>query len=270
MSERVLIALDADLVSQPALISELKARFEGYDVHQQLLERIDQDAVRLPSNKFSKIYVAAGEVTQTAADAFYKALQAAGTLSGSMSPSSKTNLLVSGFILGADDEWTKLASGNAKTVVQLKRPLSTRGKSVLLRRKDAVEPLTPPQEVAGSMEDIIDENDLLNEDLPMLKLPAKCDPGNGKRRKRACKDCTCGLKEEEESELEKRSAERKAVLLGEDELAEIDFTVPGKAVGGCGSCALGDAFRCDGCPYLGLPPFKPGEVVSIDQMGDDF
>lgn len=94
------------------------------------------------------------------------------------------------------------------------------------------------------------------------------------RRKKACADCTCGLKELEEQELEERKkANRERIknilLLSKDDLTEIDFTIKGKQVGGCGSCALGDAFRCDGCPYLGLPAFKPGEAISLSSIQDD-
>jgi hypothetical protein len=93
----------------------------------------------------------------------------------------------------------------------------------------------------------------------------ECQPKAGKRR-RACKDCTCGLAERLEAEdAAKRAAADKAlqsVKLAADDLTEVDFTVQGK-VGSCGNCALGDAFRCDGCPYIGLPPFKPGEEVRL-------
>jgi anamorsin len=63
--------------------------------------------------------------------------------------------------------------------------------------------------------------------------------------KKACKDCTCGR------------AEGKIVVQNTNDL-EIQTQQ-----GGCGSCGLGDAFRCSTCPYLGLPSFKPGEKIQI-------
>lgn len=93
----------------------------------------------------------------------------------------------------------------------------------------------------------------------------ECIPRVGKRR-RACKDCTCGLAEkiaaEDAATRNDADAKLKTLKLGADDLAEVDFTVQGK-VGSCGNCSLGDAFRCDGCPYIGMPAFKPGEEVRL-------
>lgn len=116
-------------------------------------------------------------------------------------------------------------------------------------------------------DELIDEDTLMTEDdlKRPINIPAECQPKPGKRR-RACKDCTCGLAERLATEDADKRAEADKTLasfkLAADDLTEVDFTVQGK-VGSCGNCSLGDAFRCDGCPYIGLPPFKPGEEVRL-------
>jgi hypothetical protein len=102
---------------------------------------------------------------------------------------------------------------------------------------------------------------------PAVVQPSECAPAPGKRRK-ACKNCTCGL-----AELEQQAAAN-PVTLADGDLAEVDFTNSALAsknpVSSCGSCYLGDAFRCSGCPYLGMPAFKPGEKIKLTQnFGND-
>lgn len=117
-----------------------------------------------------------------------------------------------------------------------------------------------------SDDELIDEDTLLDEDdlKRPIKIPAECKPKA--KRRRACKDCTCGLAQKLEAEDRARRENADKALntmkLQADDLAEVDFTVQGK-VGSCGNCSLGDAFRCDGCPYIGLPAFKPGEEVRL-------
>lgn len=122
--------------------------------------------------------------------------------------------------------------------------------------------------VDDSDDELIDEDTLLDEDdlKRTMKVPTECKPKA--KRRRACKDCTCGLaqKLEAEDKAKRASADQALAKLQADDLAEVDFTVQGK-VGSCGNCSLGDAFRCDGCPYIGLPAFKPGEEVRL--LNDD-
>ncbi|KAH1485897.1 electron carrier [Aspergillus fumigatus] len=119
----------------------------------------------------------------------------------------------------------------------------------------------------ASDDELINEDNLLDDSelsAPIIQ-PPECRPKAGKRR-RACKDCTCGLaqKLQEEDAVKRADADEQldAMRLLHDDLAEVDFTVQGK-VGSCGNCSLGDAFRCEGCPFIGLPAFQPGEEVRL-------
>ncbi|CAN6236644.1 unnamed protein product [Urochloa humidicola] len=104
-----------------------------------------------------------------------------------------------------------------------------------------------PKIQIGDDSDLIDEDSLLTEeDLKKPQIPVVGDCEVGATRK-ACKNCTCG-RAEAEAKVEKL------------ELTAEQINNPQSA---CGSCGLGDAFRCGTCPYRGLPPFKPGEKVSL-------
>jgi len=151
------------------------------------------------------------------------------------------------------------------------KPDDTEGEAVplrLLKRKPAqptpAAPPPPPKTALELLEDDDDDDDLIDEEGLIdadgdsaLQAPPECAPKVGKKR-RACKDCTCGLAER----LAQKADKKKALLLKSEELNELDFTVKGKT-GSCGNCSLGDAFRCAGCPYLGLPRFEPGQEVTI-------
>ncbi|KAJ3159548.1 Anamorsin [Geranomyces michiganensis] len=100
-------------------------------------------------------------------------------------------------------------------------------------------------------EALLDEADLM---IPTKMVPDECAPVGGKRK--ACKDCSCGLAELEEAEAADEDDAKVVVVTPKKKVA----TAPASS---CGSCYLGDAFRCGSCPYLGMPAFKPGEKVVL-------
>ncbi|KAF7723741.1 Anamorsin [Apophysomyces ossiformis] len=107
---------------------------------------------------------------------------------------------------------------------------------------------------------LLDEEDKVKPSKESLARPDDCEMEGGRRK--ACKNCTCGRADMEEGESNVVSLDLMDDI--EDEIVEVDPTP--KKVGGCGSCALGDAFRCSTCPYLGMPAFNPGEKISLGGM----
>lgn len=153
----------------------------------------------------------------------------------------------------------------------------------------------------------IDPESLLSEADRLVPKAARredCDLESalaGGKKKKACKGCTCGLRELEEEEEAARMSGASIVKLDESEQdlpagtnsgngppgtkTEVTETVVDEngvtrvvkriqvdtkgATSSCGSCFLGDAFRCSSCPYLGMPAFQPGEQVLIPSGMDD-
>ncbi|CAO3631547.1 unnamed protein product [Cunninghamella echinulata] len=109
-------------------------------------------------------------------------------------------------------------------------------------------------------EALLDEEDKIKPTADSLRRPDDCEMEGGRRK--ACKNCVCGRADAENTGVV--SLDLTDDLVEEDEVIEVDPTP--KKVGGCGSCALGDAFRCSTCPYLGMPAFNEGEKISLGGM----
>ena len=273
------------------------------NLNQQIIDRVTKGIIELPYDYYDEIiYINPNNESQyreipiLLMQLIYKLLKSNGKFKGDLPLDQNLDVLMTGFIIEEEEEEKELVETKL-TYFSSDDENSSDG-SVL--ENDDIDD-----------DELIDENDLLNFNnnnnntnggsllSDKLITPRKCDISlnGGKKRKKACKDCTCGLKELEELEvsnqqnlqdqilgklaqsatleaikieerLKQQQQQKVKVKFTEEDLSEIDFTVQGKT-GGCGLCALGDAFRCDGCPYLGLPPFKPGEVVKLDGFGED-
>uniref|UniRef100_A0A7S2WM45 Anamorsin homolog n=1 Tax=Rhizochromulina marina TaxID=1034831 RepID=A0A7S2WM45_9STRA len=140
---------------------------------------------------------------------------------------NRSHLLFAGFLLDKE----------LPTEVVASKPAWEVGSSAAL-------PPSGGRVVLGSMEeeDLVDEDGLLDDqDLP--DAPA----GDCSKKRRACKNCTCGRAEQERDEEKSSEAPQSA----------------------CGNCHKGDAFRCASCPYLGQPAYVPGQgSVQLDLTSD--
>ena len=167
---------------------------------------------------------------------------------GSAAGEAKTALLLSGFV----EQEVKTLDGGV-VVYGAKKPEWGTGASASVSIAKPANTTTWKLAVDDDEDDLVDEDALLDDGLPQqqsTKPSAAADSCGPK--KRACKNCTCGLAEKE--------AEG-----GAASAPPVDAPTPS-----CGNCFKGDAFRCGGCPFLGMPAFEPGqERVMLSAKGLD-
>ena len=96
----------------------------------------------------------------------------------------------------------------------------------------------------------IDDDALLTEaERAARPAPAACGDDTAPTRK-ACANCSCGRAE----------AEAAGGAAAKPTLTQAMLDDPQT---NCGSCSLGDAYRCAGCPYRGLPAFEAGKKIEL-------
>ena len=159
-------------------------------------------------------------------------------------------------------------SGTSATKVSGRKPKWERGVTFSLGEKKTKKTLV--SKASAWEEDDDDRDEMIDEDA-LLTEKDKAKPnteGEGvgcPPTRKPCKDCTCGRKEEEE--MKENATPASSVVKMDLENDPNDETFKSA----CGNCALGDAFRCAGCPYLGQPAFKENDeenkVVMLDDLG---
>lgn len=154
------------------------------------------------------------------------------------SDATRSNLLLSGFINIASLEGNVFVGEKPNYEVGSAAKLSLGGNKAKVAAVWKLD-VDDEEDEQIDADELLDEEDKVKPSAESLRV---CGT-TGKRK--ACKDCSCGLAEELESE---------------GKGAAVQNSEPKSS---CGSCYLGDAFRCATCPYLGMPAFKPGEKIQL-------
>mmetsp|Transcript_3704 Transcript_3704/g.3197 ORF Transcript_3704/g.3197 Transcript_3704/m.3197 type:complete len:193 (+) Transcript_3704:1-579(+) len=165
----------------------------------------------------------------------------------------KKSLLYSGFVDIESKQQSQINHWTAKKPKQEMKAASLKLKSKS-KPKEKIEQKEQVWTLGGNDMldddiDLVDEDTLLDHEeeqviIPKTSVLDDCGTGVGSSRK-PCKNCTCG-RAEEQQENDGNVVQKKEQPRMYD-----------AKTSNCGNCHLGDAFRCGGCPYLGMPAFDP-------------
>lgn len=104
-----------------------------------------------------------------------------------------------------------------------------------------------------------------------IPLPEVSSVGKVPRvsKKRPCANCTCSRSRGNAAKVAQDDTKNDECGVAGSSIEDIKTNVGEIKKSSCGSCALGDAFRCEGCPYKGMPAFKEGEEFKFtDSLND--
>ncbi|KAJ1963660.1 electron carrier [Dipsacomyces acuminosporus] len=200
----------------------------------------------------------------------------------SVSDEALQSLVESIWKLGSAESFASLAKGRVSVArVCARKPEYNVGAAAALsfgkkkKKKDASNTAAAKKKVwminveSDDEAEIEDQDDLLEEeDLVKPTAASLARPGDAKPKRKACKNCTCGLAEGREVD-ENQACKPTSAAKVKKPKKPVDVVNVKSA---CGNCSLGDAFRCTSCPYLGMPAFKPGEKITLggSMLHDDF
>ena len=147
--------------------------------------------------------------------------------------------------------YTKNASSYTGYVIAEKTAWTHQGVSLKKRDEKAQsKPSNPWANKSINDAEMINEDDLLAEEAKTgSQVKTFASESDCLTKPKACDNCTCGRKEQEENEE-----------MAEKVKKDLEN---GNVKSNCGKCYLGDAFRCATCPYLGQPAFEPGDKVKL-------
>jgi hypothetical protein len=183
-----------------------------------------------------------GNFTATSLQHIIRILRPGGMVVAQSSADFKTQFLYAGLqnTTNTGTEWTAT------------KPSWEAGSSAAIRRKTSETKAKTSTwqllDLSANVE-LEDEDDLLNDDVDVKQSTAKAmdDCGeSGLPTRKACKNCTCGRAEMEEE----------------------DQANAAPPPSGCGSCGLGDAFRCSTCPFLGMGTFDINNKPPVPTRDD--
>ncbi|KAL5552996.1 hypothetical protein UlMin_040397 [Ulmus minor] len=228
---------DPLIITQVSLLSQLPVESSSVDIVLSLCTSLEFPSDQL-FKEISRVLKPDGTILL-----LYSSQSATGDENKTTSAFER-KLLLAGFLEVQTIQFKSvLAAEVQSSMVKAKKPSWKIGSSFAIKKA----PKSSPIVQIDVDSDLIDEDSLLTEEdlkKPQITPVGDCEVG---ATRKACKNCSCGRAE----------AEEKVEKLG------LTVDLLDNPQSACGSCGLGDAFRCGTCPYKGLPPFKLGEKVSL-------